>query len=62
MRVPCRDQAGHRGHLEVTAVDNGVVLRTPDAGLVHLTPLHIGRLRAALRDAVLAPPPDERHP
>lgn len=51
--VPCRDGRGHRARLHVRLTDAGVVVAPSTAGPWALTPLQVGRLRGALRDAVL---------
>jgi hypothetical protein len=52
--ITCRDIAGRRRELQVIARRGQVVLVAPPGETAVLTPLNVGRLRAALRDAVLA--------
>lgn len=52
--VPCRDEHGRKAVLSVEIHTSGVVIRASTPGAVALPPLMIGRLRAALRDAVVA--------
>ncbi|HEX5402058.1 MAG TPA: hypothetical protein VFX16_07120 [Pseudonocardiaceae bacterium] len=62
----CRDVAGRRREiLVVPTCDDRVVLVFPLGAVAVLEPLQAGRLRAALRDAVLAldhPDSCGRHP
>jgi hypothetical protein len=51
--VPCRDLAGRRRELTVFVNAGRVVLIAPPGEAAVLTSLDVGRLRAALRDAVL---------
>lgn len=51
--VGCRDIAGRRRDMTVLAQAGQVVIVSPPGELAVLTPLEVGRLRAALRDAVL---------
>jgi hypothetical protein len=51
--VTCRDIAGRRRDLQVIARKGQVVLVAPPGETAILTPLDVGRLRAALRDAVV---------
>ncbi|MFL6145322.1 MAG: hypothetical protein ACJ72N_26120 [Labedaea sp.] len=51
--VPCRDIAGRRRDLQVIARHGQVVLVAPPGETAILYPLDVGRLRAALRDAVV---------
>lgn len=51
--VGCRDIGGRRRDMTVLAQSGQVVLVSPPGELAVLTPLEVGRLRAALRDAVL---------
>ena len=60
----CRDVAARRREIIVLTTDDRVVLVFPPGEVVILKPLQAGRLRAALRDAVLAldePAPHEDH-
>ena len=51
--VSCRDIAGRRRDLQVIARQGQVVLVAPPGETAILSPLDVGRLRAALRDAVV---------
>ncbi|MFC0113557.1 hypothetical protein [Kibdelosporangium aridum] len=51
--VSCRDIAGRRRDLTVFVSGGRVVLVSPPGETAVLTPLDVGRLRAALRDAVV---------
>lgn len=51
--VSCRDIAGRRRDLTVFVSSGRVVLVSPPGETAVLTPLDVGRLRAALRDAVV---------
>ncbi|MDQ3274885.1 MAG: hypothetical protein M3Q39_07595 [Actinomycetota bacterium] len=51
--IPCQDGHGHRTRLSVRLGAGWVTLDHPDLGLLHLRPLQVGKLRAALRDALL---------
>lgn len=51
--VPCRDVAGRRRDVTVFTEQGFVVLAVPPGEVAVLAPLAVGRLRAALRDAVL---------
>lgn len=51
--VTCRDIAGRRRDLQVIARQGQVVLVAPPGETAILTPLDVGRLRAALRDAAV---------
>ncbi|HEV2782777.1 MAG TPA: hypothetical protein VGX25_25585 [Actinophytocola sp.] len=51
--VTCRDIAGRRRDLQVIARRGHVVLVAPPGETAILSPLDVGRLRAALRDAVV---------
>lgn len=50
--VSCRDVAGRRRDMTIMASDGRVVVVAPPGELAVLAPLEVGRLRAALRDAV----------
>jgi hypothetical protein len=51
----CRDVAGRRREILILPTDDGrVALVVPPGEVVVLEPLQVGRLRAALRDAVFA--------
>ncbi|MEC3973682.1 hypothetical protein [Amycolatopsis sp. H20-H5] len=52
--VSCRDLAGRRRDLTVFVNSDKVVLVAPPGEAAVLGPLDVGRLRAALRDAVVA--------
>ncbi|MFB9433752.1 hypothetical protein [Streptoalloteichus tenebrarius] len=52
--VSCRDGAGRRRDLRVAVRQGQVVLVPPSGEALVLAPLAVGRLRAALREAVLA--------
>jgi len=68
--IPCQDGHGHRARLSVRLGMGWVTLDHPDCGLLYLRPLQVGKLRAALRDALLdlerlggaEPPPRHRGP
>lgn len=51
--VECLDIAGRHRDLQVFVRQGRVVLVAPPGEIAFLTPLDVGRLRAALRDAVL---------
>jgi hypothetical protein len=51
--ITCRDIAGRRRDLQVIARKGQVVLVAPPGETAILSPLDVGRLRAALRDAVV---------
>ncbi len=51
--VTCRDIAGRRRSVQVIATYGHVVLVAPPGETAILSPLDVGRLRAALRDAVV---------
>lgn len=51
--VPCRDLAGRRRELTVFVNAGRVVLIAPPGETAVLTSLDVGRLRSALRDAVM---------
>ncbi|MCT2587795.1 hypothetical protein [Actinophytocola gossypii] len=51
--VTCRDVAGRRRDLTVFVRQGRVVLVAPPGETAVLAPLDVGRLRAALRDAML---------
>lgn len=52
--VTVRDESGRRRALTVTATGGRVNLVGPSGEACELAPLDVGRLRAALRDAVIA--------
>lgn len=52
--VSCRDLAGRRRDLTVFISGGRVVVVAPPGEAAVLEPLDVGRLRAALRDAVVA--------
>lgn len=49
----CRDENGHRSTVVVRLACGFVTLEGSSFGPVHLSPLQVGRLRAALKSAVL---------
>jgi hypothetical protein len=51
--VNCRDIAGRRRDVQIIARHGQVVLVAPPGETAILSPLDVGRLRAALRDAVM---------
>jgi hypothetical protein len=51
--IACRDVAGRRRDLTVFVRQGRVVLVAPPGETAVLNPLDVGRLRAALRDAVV---------
>jgi hypothetical protein len=51
--IACRDIAGRRQDVQVIARRGQVVVVTPPGETAILSPLDVGRLRAALRDAVM---------
>ena len=57
--VSCRDIAGRKRDLQVFVRQGHVVLVAPPGEIAFLEPLDVGRLRAALRDA-LVEEPDKR--
>ncbi len=57
--VGCRDLAGRRRDVTVFVSSDKIVLVAPPGEAAVLGPLDVGRLRAALRDAVVAV---ARHP
>ncbi|WP_158893133.1 hypothetical protein [Amycolatopsis anabasis] len=52
--ISCRDLAGRRRDLTVFVSSDRVVIVAPPGEAAVLAPLDVGRLRAALRDAVVA--------
>ncbi|WP_083715358.1 hypothetical protein [Amycolatopsis keratiniphila] len=52
--VGCRDLAGRRRDVTVFVSSDKIVLVAPPGEAAVLGPLDVGRLRAALRDAVVA--------
>lgn len=52
--INCRDLAGRRRDVTVFVSSDKVVLVAPPGEAAVLGPLDVGRLRAALRDAVVA--------
>ncbi|TCP46842.1 hypothetical protein EV191_113121 [Tamaricihabitans halophyticus] len=52
--VNCQDMAGRKRGLTVSAANGRVVLIAPPGEAAVLNPLDVGRLRAALRDAVMS--------
>ncbi len=51
--VPCQDGHGQRARLSVRLGRGWVTLDHPDLGLLYLRPQQVGKLRAALRQALL---------
>lgn len=51
--VPCRDLSGRRREMTIFASTDRVVVVAPPGETAILAPLDVGRLRAALRDAVM---------
>lgn len=51
--IACRDLAGRRRTVQVLVSEGKVVLVAPPGETAVLAPLDVGRLRAALRDAVV---------
>lgn len=51
--VTCRDAAGKRQGVSITTDGGSVVVVTPPGETAVLSPLEVGRLRAALRDAAV---------
>ncbi|WP_199435537.1 hypothetical protein [Qaidamihabitans albus] len=51
--ISCRDIAGRRREVTVFVSSDRVVLVAPPGEAAVLAPLDVGRLRAALRDAVV---------
>ncbi|NYI86211.1 hypothetical protein HNR68_004841 [Saccharopolyspora hordei] len=52
--MSCRDVAGRRRDLSVFINQGDVVVVAPPGETAVLSPLEVGRLRAALRDAVVS--------
>lgn len=52
--VPCRDGQGRRARLRIGLTESGIVLVPSSPGPWQLTPLQVGRLRGAMRDALLS--------
>ena len=52
--ISCRDLAGRRTDVTVFVSSDKVVIVVPPGEAAVLGPLDVGRLRAALRDAVVA--------
>ncbi|MDI2030908.1 hypothetical protein QFW96_19910 [Saccharopolyspora sp. TS4A08] len=51
--ISCRDVAGRRQDMSVFVNHGRVVIVSPPGETAVLSPLEVGRLRAALRDAVV---------
>lgn len=51
--VRCRDEQGRRASLRIGLTRTGITILPTTAGLWQLTPLESGRLRGAVRDALL---------
>ncbi|PXY27608.1 hypothetical protein [Prauserella muralis] len=60
--VTCRDLAGRKRELTVFVSSERVVLIAPPGEAAVLAPLDVGRLRAALRDAVVQVAESAREP
>lgn len=58
--VNCRDIAGRRRGVTIFARQGRVVLVAPPGETAVLNPLDVGKLRAALRDAVVDASADEQ--
>lgn len=58
--VSCHDVTGRRSDVTVFVDRGNVVLVPPDGQTAVLAPLEVGRLRAALRDAVIMTATEER--
>lgn len=52
--IACRDLAGRRRTVTVQVSEGKVVLIAPPGEAAVLSPLDVGRLRAALRDAIVS--------
>lgn len=52
--VACRDLDGRRRTVTVLATEGKVMLMSPSGDTAVLGPLEVGRLRAALRDAIVS--------
>lgn len=52
--VPCRDASGRRARLRVTLTEAGVSIESSAPGPWLLAPLEAGRLRGAIRDALIS--------
>ena len=52
--VSCRDVAGRRREVSVSVNQGNIVVVAPPGETAVLSPLEVGRLRAALRDAVVS--------
>lgn len=52
--IACRDLAGRRKSVTVLVTEGKVVLMAPPGEAAVLSPLEVGRLRAALRDAIVS--------
>lgn len=52
--ISCRDLAGRRRTVTVMAGEGKVILTAPPGETAVLAPLDVGRLRAALRDAIVS--------
>jgi hypothetical protein len=53
-QVSCRDIASRRRDMTVFVSQGHIVITVPPGEAAVLTPLEVGRLRAALRDAVVS--------
>lgn len=51
--IACRDLAGRRRSVTVMASEGKVVVMAPPGEAAVLSPLDVGRLRAALREAIV---------
>ena len=59
--IGCRDLAGRRRDVTVFVNNDKVVLVAPPGEAAVLGPLDVGRLRAALRDAIVATADDQEN-
>lgn len=53
-QVQCRDLTGKRREVSVSVDDGRIVVVVPPGETAVLSPLEVGRLRAALRDAAVS--------
>lgn len=59
--VSCQDLAGRKRDLTVSISQGRVVVVAPPGEAAVLAPLEVGRLRGALRDAVVAAEREPQH-
>lgn len=52
--IACRDLAGRRRAVTIIATEGKVVVMAPPGEAAVLAPLEVGKLRAALRDAIVS--------